>query len=302
MSTPADRPDVSLVIDHETIALVSTGRVAAVVRELARQAREAPFAVEVLVPETSDIGDDELAGLTVRRFPAAPDAHYYDVKNAGARAATGSVIVFADSDVLPLDGWLDNLVGALDDPAVEAAVGNSIIRPVSRVTDKAFAAAGWLPAHEADVRRQIIAHTFAVRPSTFLPDGFPDIGCRYRGADTDLNRTWTERGVRMEVALDAHAQHPPPEHPIRRAMWDGHDQQIEQRRTGTAFAPFLARVVGHQLLVGSVRVVRHRRAVGLRPSQLPVALACNAREAFARGAGFTLARYAHRHLHRWVPQ
>jgi hypothetical protein len=106
----------------------------------------------------------------------------------------------------------------------------------------------------------------------------------------------------MEVAIDARSLHPPPAHPVRRAMWDGHDQQIEQRITGAGFAPYLARVVLHQLLVGSVRILRHRRAVGLRPAQLPLALACNVREAAARGVGFTLARFAHDLLHRRLPR
>lgn len=302
MSTPTDRPDVSLVLEHETVALVSADRVTEVVRELARQVREAPFAVEVLVPEQANIDTRELADLQVRRFHTAPDSHYYDVKNAGARAAEGHVIVFADSDVTPLDRWLVNIVRPFEETAVDAVVGNSIIRPVSTVTEKAFAAASWFPAHDGDARRQILANSLAVRPSIFLPDGFPDIGCRYRGADTDLNRTWTATGVRMEVAMDARSEHPPPEHPVRRAMWDGHDQQIEQQRTGAPFAPSLARVVLHQLLIGSVRVWRHRRAVGLRVAQLPVALACNAREAVARGVGFTLARFAHDLMHRRVPQ
>lgn len=302
MWTETERPDVSLVLEHETVALVSTERVTEVVRELARQVREAPFAVEVLVPEKPGIDTTDLADLELRRFQTAPDTHYYDVKNAGARAAEGQVIVFADSDVMPLDRWLVNIVRPFDDPTVEAVVGNSIIRPVSTVADKAFALAGWFPAHDRDARRQILANSLAVRPSLFLPDGFPEIGCRYRGADTDLNRTWTATGVRMEVAIEARSEHPPPEHPVRRAMWDGHDQQIEQRATGASFAPFLLRVVLHQLLVGSVRILQHHRAVGLRLAQLPLALACNASEAAARGAGFTLARFAHDLMHRRVPQ
>lgn len=302
MSSPADRPDVSLVIDHETASLVTDERVGSVVEELARQARDAPFSVEVLVPENSTLRPEDLGGLTLRRFPAPCGAHYFELKTAGARSARGSVIVFADSDVMPLAGWLVNLVGALDDPTIDAVVGNSVIRPVPSVADKAFAAGTWLPADEGDVRRQIISHSFAVRPTTFLPDGFPAIGCRYRGADTDLNRAWAVRGVRLEVAPGARTQHPAPEHPVRRAIWDGHDQQIARRRAGDAFVPSLARVVGHQLLVGSARVVRYRRSVGLRISQLPLALACNAREALARGSGFTLSRFAHRHLHRWVTQ
>ncbi len=302
MSTATDRPDVSLVLEYENVVLVGAERVAAVVRALARQLREAPFTAEVLLPEKADIDIDELAGLTVRRFHVAPGAHYYDVKNAGAREADGQVIVLADCDVIPLDGWLVNLIRPFDDPNVDAVVGNTIMRPVPTVTDKAFAAAGWFPAHGQDARRQIIANNLAFRPSVFLPGGFPDLACRYRGADRDLDRAWAASGVQMEVAIDARALHLPPEHPARRAMWDGHDQQIEQRATGAPFAPFLLRVVLHQLLVGSVRILRHHRAVGLRAVHVPLALAWNLREAVARGAGFVLARFAHERMHRRVPR
>ncbi len=39
-------------------------------------------------------------------------------RNTGARAATGAVVAFLDSDVVPADGWLAPLLGHLADPAV----------------------------------------------------------------------------------------------------------------------------------------------------------------------------------------
>lgn len=297
MSTPTDRPDVSVVLEHETAGRVSVERAGA----LARQMREAPFTVEILIPEQADIDIDDLPGVFVRRFDVPSEAHYYDIKNAGARAAQGRLIVFVDADVVPLDGWLVNLVKPFADPAVEVVLGHTMIRPASSVSEKTFAAGTWFPAHEDDVRLQIMANNVAIRPERFLPAGFPEAGCRYRGPCRDLDHAWAALGVRMDVAMDARVVHPPPEHLVRRALWDGHDQQIEQRAAGSAFAPRLARVVLHQLLIGSVRILRNRRTVGLNPAQLPFALACNVREALARGSGFILARFGHDVMHRRIP-
>jgi hypothetical protein len=302
MSTATERPDVSLVLEHENIDLVSAQRVTAVLRELARQTREAPFTVELLLPANAIIDEGDIEGLAVRRFHIVPGAHYYEVKNAGAREAKGDVIVLADCDVMPQEGWLVNLVRPFDDPAVDAVTGVTVIRPATTVADKVFATASWFDAHEDDARRQIFANNFAIRPSVFLPLGFPDVGCRYRGSEWDLERSWEARGVRLEVARGARSHHLPPPRLALRALWDGHDQQMTQRATNSAFVPYLLRVVLHQLLMGSVHVVRHRRSVGLRIMQLPLALACNAREAAARGVGFVLARFADGFMHRRVPR
>lgn len=302
MSTETRRPDVSLVIEHETVDLVSAERVRQVMRLLGEQLRSAPFSVEVLLPRNSDDAADELLGVPVRRFDVAPGAHYYEVKNAGAREARGRVIALADSDVIPRPGWLVNLVRPFEDPDVQVAVGNTIVRPTPTVASKAFAAATWFPVHERDARRQILANNVAFRPEVFLPGGFPPNGCRYRGSEPTLERDWAARGIHIEVALDARSEHPAPAHPVWRALWDGHDQHIEQRLRGQPYAAVLGRVLLHQLLVGSLRIVRHRRAVGMRLTELPWALVLNARESVARAVGFLMARFAHDLMHRRVPQ
>jgi hypothetical protein len=293
-------PRVSLVLEHVNAVHVSNERIGRVVRELARQLGALPVAVEVLVPEGSGIDSDAFAGVEVRAFDAT-GAGYYEVKNAGARAAAADLIVFADCDVMPEPEWLASLLRPFDDPSVDAVVGTTVIRPVSSVTEKVFAAASWFPAHDRDARRQILANNVAVRSEAFLPEGFPPVGCRYRGAEADLQRAWERQGRKVVFTAEARSDHLPPEHPVRRALWDGHDQQIGLRAAGGRFLPTLARVVGHQLVVGSWRVVQNRRPVGLRPTQLPWALVLNAREALARGVGVTLARFAHETMHRRVP-
>jgi mycofactocin system glycosyltransferase len=65
-------------------------------------------------------------------------------RNTGARAATGDVVAFLDSDVVPADGWLAPLLGHLADPAV----GLVAPRIIALVPPGAHGAAGsWTGPH-----------------------------------------------------------------------------------------------------------------------------------------------------------
>jgi glycosyltransferase involved in cell wall biosynthesis len=64
-----------------------------------------------------------------RRFPSvtfteSPEMNYYAAKNAGARAASGSVVALLDGDCEPEPDWLERLVSALE-PGVAAVAGRT---------------------------------------------------------------------------------------------------------------------------------------------------------------------------------
>jgi hypothetical protein len=296
MAAPERGPDVSLIVEYETAPDVGDDRAREIVLELARQAREVPYEVEVLLPRDAPLSDELFTPLRVRRFDVPGERHYYEVKNAGARAAHGLAVVFADADVVALDGWLTALIKGLDDPAVDVAVGTTVIRPVDTVRQKVFAASTWFPVDAEDVRPQLFANNFAVRPELFLPDGFPPIGCRHRGSCRQLDQQWRRSDVRVEAVREAVSYHPPPVHAFRRALWHGHDQYVERARS--PFVVGLLRVSLHQLALGTKRLFVNRARVGLRWRELPIALAYNVAETAGRAAGFTLARFAHGFFHR----
>ena len=82
-----------------------------------------PDAVEVLVVDDQStdrslalLDRDDVCVVTTRERGGVVGA-----RNAGAQAATGEILVFADAHVDPAAGWLESLVSALGDPSVACA-------------------------------------------------------------------------------------------------------------------------------------------------------------------------------------
>ena len=61
------------------------------------------------------------------RVPVAPDASLAARWNAGARAATGELLVFVSGDVSPLAGWLDHLVDSYRSQPDIGAAGSKVV-------------------------------------------------------------------------------------------------------------------------------------------------------------------------------
>ncbi len=61
------------------------------------------------------------------RVPVAPDASLAARWNAGARAATGELLVFVSGDVSPLPGWLDHLVDCYRSQPDLGAAGSKVV-------------------------------------------------------------------------------------------------------------------------------------------------------------------------------
>jgi glycosyltransferase involved in cell wall biosynthesis len=58
------------------------------------------------------------------RYLAAPGAHYYAMKNAGARAALGRIVGYVDADCIVSPGWATAMIEALDgNTSASCAVG-----------------------------------------------------------------------------------------------------------------------------------------------------------------------------------
>jgi len=94
--------------------------------------------IEVIV-----VIDDTLAGREsneiVRRYPwvkivTSPQRNYFAAKNAGARAARGSVVALLDGDCEPEDGWLEILAAPFADAEVAVVAGRT------RYTGRSFSA------------------------------------------------------------------------------------------------------------------------------------------------------------------
>jgi glycosyltransferase involved in cell wall biosynthesis len=87
--------------------------------------RELIEAIVVLDGKVPASAPDEVR----RRFPfvafaESPEMNYYAAKNAGAKAAGGSVVALLDGDCEPEPDWLESLVSALE-PGVAAVAGRT---------------------------------------------------------------------------------------------------------------------------------------------------------------------------------
>ena len=80
---------------------------------------------------------------------AAPGLGYYQLKNESVKRATGVILVFLDSDVIPEPDWLDQLLGAFTEPDVQIVGGNSYIEAAS-VYSRAFALWWFFPLRAPD--------------------------------------------------------------------------------------------------------------------------------------------------------
>ncbi len=219
------------------------------------------------------------AGFDVAIHIAA-GLEYYPLKNHGARRASGDLLLFVDSDVRPDDDWLPHLLGSFGRTDVDIVCGHTYVAPVDLFA-RAFAV-GWRypPRDDSDQlqpKDRFFCNAIAFRSRVFPPDGFPALGRRSRGAATLLASALRHHGVRVWENPNATVDHPPPSswrHLVIRAIADGRDRYMA-RSDGRHLAALAHSQMEalRRMRRAAYRAVRDRRRVGLRPWELPAALA-----------------------------
>ena len=166
-------------------------------------------AVEKTINETIETDNlDILLQLT-----PAPGQHYFQLKNFGATHAGGDLIVFLDSDVIPQEGWLPNLLGSFANPEIQVVGSNAYVDPYSLYA-KAFAL-GWffpLPAEDRNLNRckYFFANGVAFRRDVFTKFPFPVPKAGTRGGCSKLAETLADYGISIYQNNAARLSHPPP--------------------------------------------------------------------------------------------
>lgn len=146
---------------------------------------------------------------------AADDAHYYELKNRGARIASGEVIVFTDSDVRPDRGWLSALVATIAG-GVDVSAGITCFRGARRPTPEGLlrlAASsityGWIvgPAEGATrTSRGLLAHNVGFRRDVFERHPFATDHGR-TCASMLMHSSLVESGARLVLQPAQRAEH-----------------------------------------------------------------------------------------------
>lgn len=302
-----EAPYLSIVVELENLLFADPVRCDALAKTLGLQIAsvvEEPIgrptttssarrSVELLIASDAELVDAEAP----RRFAelvcaAAPDrvevhilsqpgAGYYELKNAALRKARGEIGVFVDSDVVPEANWLPELVGALEDPAVEVVGGNSYIEAHS-LYERAFAL-GWIfPLREDDGElrpaRSFYANNLAFRLAVLRRFPFPRVEGTTRGSIQLLARQLRSSGIGIFRNPKARVAHPAPKrlHFFRRAIAQGRGWLLRNRaanpNSSVSFAKSVTRTRRRWRKACS-RIVRHHARVELPRRQIPFALA-----------------------------
>ncbi len=282
-------PSVSVVIEWENARLSELGRTRQMLHALSAQLAEIGDRMneppELIVLHDGDAVEPSLVrGFVEEAFGTPPRIAlrteategdgYYAQKNRGASIATRELVLFLDSDVVPEEGWLANLLGNFADPSVGVACGDTYVS-AEDFAAKAFALFWFFPLRNSappDAKpveaEHFFANNVAFRRELFNAYRFPDLPM-LRGQCVQLAKRLRADGHRILVDKRARVSHPPPNglsHFVRRALVEGHDAVVQDRLRGGGrfgyglgtpwrFASSVARA--------AKRIGTHRKEVGL---------------------------------------
>jgi len=286
------KPDISIVIEWENVILADMGRSIRMLERLREQIPALNRKVEVIVlfnPEQIErsalenelfkkLGLDENKSSFSVIVEEAGGKHYYDLKNAGAGLAGGEIVVFLDSDVIPDDGWLANLVKPLyEDEEIKLVGGNTYI-DCSSMYSKAFALSWFykLRVHKnhALVRNDIFhANNVAFRKEIIMKHPFPELpeGVT-RKSCVILSKQLEREGITIWINTAAQVSHPAPNgihHFFIRALAEGRDSVLYDDLNPPAtlnksfFNKFISRLS---------TIITNRKKVDLPVWQAPIAI------------------------------
>ncbi|WP_263416622.1 glycosyltransferase [Terriglobus albidus] len=230
------------------------------------------MALRSLLERAAAPGGWQCSVITV---PVPSGTHYYEKKNAGARASSNDIVLFLDSDLLPDPGWLRNMLTVFNDWSVSAIIGATHL---DHATPYEMAVAlFWIfdPAtHGRGIQplRLITANNLAFRRALFMRFPYPSHPV-FRGQCGHHAKTLMAAGILLERHTDARASHPPPAGFagfIRRAWAAGKDECFYQSLERRVSPMSAFRQWQHDL--GVVRRRMQERCILLRPTPVGQAL------------------------------
>lgn len=217
--------------------------------------------------------DAETLSLDCIYLPA-PSADYYAMKNLGVERANGIIVVLLDSDVVPDQGWLAELLRPFESPVVSIVSSACYIEPRGLVRkvlaliwvfEPRGAGSGLRIVGDRWSNSTAIANSTAYRREVFLSNPFDDSSGTARGSCARQVARFRAMGIPVFRNYRARLNHPAPVGLVafpERSIARGRDVML-----GRGWL----RMVGSELRRGT-RLFHMRSAVGLSVWQLPAAL------------------------------
>jgi Glycosyl transferase family 2 len=249
----------------------------------------------------------DTADLCTQQFLPVEHMGYYQLKNAGAAAASTEVVLFLDCDVVPEPGWLDAMLEPFATGEAEVVTGQTYVALESLYSRAA--ALFWIFPLRRDERGLIkIKHAFAnnaaFRRDLFMRHPYPEAEM-YRGNCRLLSRELYASGVDIHQQLAARVAHPPPTGVgqfLARGLWRGHDDLLlADRLQRQSFREVIARGL-RRIRDIHRQTVRHYRTVGLSSGGAVIAWLLGIAYGLLAAFGGIAARLTPRALHRLVPK
>lgn len=286
------KPEISIVIEWENVIFADNTRSVRMIERLREQISELGRKVEVIVlfnPEQIDrsylenelfnrFDPDSANNSFSLRVQEAYGKHYYELKNEGAGLAGGDIVVFLDCDVIPDDGWLENIVKPLYDNEEIKMVGGNAYVEYRSVYSKAFALA-WIFKLRVNENNGLVknhlfhANNVAFRKEIFMTHPFPEMPEGViRKSCVMLSRELELQGIPIWINTAAQVIHPAPNgfhHFIIKALVEGRDSVLSEKLDppilleGSYFEKFMANIL---------RIIRDRKKVDLPVWQVPAAM------------------------------
>lgn len=279
----SDGPDLSIVIETSTAKITGACPESRNLEAWAREAAgAAPRRVEVLVIGAAPVaGVEKLECGLPPRFLHCPGAGYYALKNAGANAARGNVVLFTDADCRPGEGFVRRLLAAFEDPRVIAVAGRSFYDGTGLLTrlNTAHSFAYLHRGQKGLDRTMPLTHNLAMRRLACERDPFGPFAGRV-GGDRWVTESLRARGHPLLLVEDLVTWHENPTFSLRGTAERHLREHFRPLRYGDArrrYSPavVVASALGLRTLLRLGRVIAGGRRIGLKPWDYLAALPVN---------------------------
>lgn len=227
---PADSlavPPFSIVLETENLSVTEIAGLEESLDSLAQQSPSPAQANEVLIIESGDTPAGVLDHIR-RKYPwvqvvfIADDIDYYDAKMAGARRATGEVVVYADSDCIYESNWLRSMLAPFQAyPDIQIVGGETAIRgngPYAVANAISFFFDGHSYGQDLYTSSTYFFNNVAFRRQFLLDNPTDQNVPLYRGHCVLHTRQLREKGVEIWRQPGARAHHAPP-HGLFNFFW-----------------------------------------------------------------------------------